>query len=80
MQRQTPVLSMYSRSDEIWSQQVYVKASNTGIGDVFDTSIALSWDTLVVGAIFEASNSLDVNSVAQSDNTESASGAVYIIQ
>src|SRR5688572_24260362 len=42
---------VFSRSGGVWSQQAYVKASNTGAGDLFGVSVALSADgnTLAVG-------------------------------
>ncbi|MSU32305.1 MAG: hypothetical protein EXS25_06555, partial [Pedosphaera sp.] len=33
-----------------WTQQAYLKASNTGQSDGFGTSVAVSGDTVVVGA------------------------------
>ena len=58
-----------------WSQQAYIKASNTGAGDGFGTSISLSADgnTLVVGAPFEASNGS-----SQADNSAAMAGAAYV--
>ena len=43
---------VFTRSGAAWSQQAYVKASNTGAGDHFGYSVALSADgsTLAVGA------------------------------
>jgi hypothetical protein len=66
---------IYRRSDDTWSQQSYVKASNTGADDAFGTSIALSSDAaaLVVGATGEASASSDHN-----DNSAAAAGAAYL--
>ncbi|MCA9711304.1 MAG: FG-GAP repeat protein, partial [Myxococcales bacterium] len=45
-----------------WSQQAYLKASNTGANDSFGTSVALSadGDTLAVGANTEASKATGV--------------------
>src|SRR5229473_1689394 len=50
-----------------WSQQAYVKASNTGVADNFGSSVALSGDgsTLAVGAIGE-------------DGSAAEAGAVYV--
>ncbi len=39
----------------LWSQQAYIKASNTGAGDTFGLGIAVSGDTLAVSAPFEDS-------------------------
>ena len=36
-----------------WSQQAYLKASNTEANDAFGESVAISDDTVVVGAEFE---------------------------
>src|SRR6266536_334735 len=47
---------VYTRTGATWTQQAYVKASNTGAGDQFGSSVALSSDgnTLAVGATGEA--------------------------
>jgi len=62
---------------------VYVKASNTGAGDWFGRSVALSDDgnTLAVSAYLEASNATGINHPSgQSDNSATDSGAVYVFQ
>jgi hypothetical protein len=70
---------VFVRSGGNWSQQAYIKASNTDTSDVFSSSIALSLDgnTLAVGAIQESSNATGVNGT-QSDNSKQNSGAVYV--
>lgn len=70
---------VFVRSGTTWSQQAYLKASNTGEGDEFGSSLALSADgnTLVVGAPLEASNGVGVNP-AQGNDLKPASGAVYV--
>jgi hypothetical protein len=40
---------VFVRSGTSWSQQAYLKASNTDVGDAFGTKVAISGDTLVVG-------------------------------
>jgi hypothetical protein len=62
-----------------WSQQAYVKASNTEQDDSFGQSLALSphGNTLAVGAVVEASAATGVNG-NQNDNTARFSGAVYV--
>ena len=62
-----------------WSQQAYVKASNTGALDHFGSSIALSADgaTLAVGALFEDSQA-NGTFTDQSDDSSVNAGAVYI--
>jgi hypothetical protein len=62
-----------------WTQQAYVKASNTGADDLFGNSVALSGDgdTLAVGAYLEGSAATRING-DQSDNSAPNSGAVYL--
>ena len=62
-----------------WSQQAYIKASNTEAGDSFGCSVALSQDgnTLAVGAYGEDSAATGING-NQSDNSASTAGAVYV--
>uniref|UniRef100_UPI0026385EFA FG-GAP repeat protein n=1 Tax=Acidovorax sp. TaxID=1872122 RepID=UPI0026385EFA len=78
---QSGVVYVFTRSASTWSQQAYVKASNTGAGDNFGRSVALSGDgnTLAVGAYAEDSNATGVNAVGgQANNSASDSGAVYV--
>ena len=70
---------VFSRSGSVWSQQAYVKASNTGLDAQFGWALALSssGDALAVGAPGEASKSAGVNGT-QSDTTAPKAGAVYL--
>jgi acyl-[acyl carrier protein]--UDP-N-acetylglucosamine O-acyltransferase len=68
---------VFTRSGGAWSQQAYLKASNTGNSDFFGGSVALSDNTLAVGAYGENSNATGVNG-DQSSNAASDSGAVYV--
>ncbi len=70
---------VFSRSANSWSQQAYVKASNTGASDFFGISIALSGDgnTLAVGASSESSNASGING-DEGNDLLGASGAVYL--
>lgn len=70
---------VFTRRGTTWSQQAYVKASNTGVSDLFGYSVALSGDTLVMGAYQEDSNATGING-NQADNSSSESGAVYVFQ
>jgi FG-GAP repeat len=81
-------LYVFTRTGAAWSQQAYIKASNTGEpgvgdqfadGDRFGFSAALSADgnTLAVGAIAEDSGAKGING-DQNDNSQSGSGAVYV--
>jgi FG-GAP repeat protein len=68
---------VFVRSGTNWSQQAYLKASNTGAGDLFGSSVAVSGDTAAVGARWESSNATGVNG-DQSDNSASNAGAAYV--
>jgi hypothetical protein len=68
---------VFVRTGTTWAQQAYVKASNTAGADYFGRSVALSGDTLAVGAYFEDSAATGVNGT-QADNTAFNSGAVYV--
>src|SRR5581483_1146048 len=68
---------VFTRSGGTWSQQAYLKASNTGVSDYFGYSVSLSGDTLAVGAPGESSNATGVNGDQLNDSAEN-SGAVYV--
>jgi cysteine-rich repeat protein len=70
---------VFTRSGVTWSQQAYIKASNTDAGDEFGFSVALSADgtTLAVGAIAEGSAATGIGG-KQTDNSADAAGAVYV--
>jgi hypothetical protein len=65
---------VFARSGVTWTQQAYLKESNTDAGDQFGTSVAISGDTIIVGANGEASNATGING-NQSDNSAQAAGA-----
>ncbi len=68
---------VFVRSGTNWVQQAYLKASNTGAGDLFGYPVAVSGDTVVVGAQGESSSATGVNG-SQSDNSAADSGAAYV--
>jgi len=68
---------VFVRSGTAWSQQAYLKASNAGAGDGFGFSVAVSGDTVVVGASGEDSGATGVGG-NQDDNNASFSGAAYV--
>ena len=79
---QAGAVYVFVRAGGSWSQQAYIKASNTGDmddGDTFGYSIALSDDgtTLAVGAPSEDSSATGING-NQNDNTAAGAGAVYV--
>jgi hypothetical protein len=69
---------VFTRAGTNWSQQAYIKASNTGMGDLFGAPLALSADgsMLAVGVNLEASNAIGIGG-DQTNNTASGAGAVY---
>jgi len=71
---------VFTRTGTTWTQQAYVKASNTGAGDQFGVSVALSGDTVVVGASTEDSNGTGVDNGAEADNSAADSGAIYVLR
>jgi len=77
--RNSGAVYVFSRNGSSWSQQAYLKASNTGVGDEFGAAVSLNGDgnTLAVGAFNEGSNATGVNQ-NQSDNSAKNSGAVYV--
>jgi len=70
---------LFTRSGTTWAQQAYIKASNTDVDDHFGWTVALSGDTLAVGAYGEASNATGIGG-NQADNSATDSGAVYILR
>lgn len=68
---------VFTRSGGAWSQQAYLKATNTDFGDNFGTSVAISGNTVVVGAWAEQSNATGVNGNQQNDSLYEA-GAAYV--
>ena len=85
---QAGAVYVFTRRGSTWTQQAYVKASNTGEagtadtfgeGDQFGFSLALSDDgnTLAAGALTEDSRAAGVNG-DQADNSAASAGAVYV--
>jgi len=68
---------LFVRSAATWSQQAYIKASNTETGDYFGYELGLDNKTLVIAAPYEDSNATGING-NQSDNSSPKSGAAYV--
>jgi hypothetical protein len=68
---------VFTRTGTTWSQQAYLKASNTDAADQFGTAVAIAGDTVVIGAPGEASNATGVNG-NQADNSAQDAGAAYV--
>ncbi len=90
---QAGAVYVFTRTGTIWSQQAYIKASNTGRpadpadpndwgdGDQFGHSVTLNGDgnTLAVGAPAEDSRSSSINNTQfEKDDSANSSGAVYV--
>jgi hypothetical protein len=67
---------VFVRSGTTWSQQAYLKASQVTASDNFGSSVAVSSDTVVVGAIGEDSSTTGINSTP--DEGASFAGAAYV--
>jgi hypothetical protein len=68
---------VFVRDGTTWTEQAYIKASNTGPGDTFGASVALSGEILAVSAIAEASNTTGTDGDPD-DNSAIGAGAVYV--
>ncbi|MBZ0326733.1 MAG: FG-GAP repeat protein [Altibacter sp.] len=76
---QAGAVYVFNRSGTTWSQEAYIKASNTGSGDSFGNNLSINSDgtLLAVGARWEASNATGING-NQADNSATYAGAVYV--
>ena len=72
---------VFVRSGNIWSQQAYIKASNTEATDYFGSVLGLSGDgnTLAISSSSEASMATGING-DQTDNSIQYAGAVYLFK
>jgi hypothetical protein len=72
---------IFTRAAGVWTQQAYVKASNTGAADGFGSRVAIntSGDTFVIGAPGEDSNATGING-DQNNNLMVNTGAAYVFQ
>lgn len=69
------------KTNNEWQMQAYLKATNIGQSDGFGASVAISGDTIVVGAPWEDSSvnvTKNGDGVAANDNNASAAGAAYL--
>ena len=73
---------VFQRTGTTWAQQAYLKAPNADVNDQFGRAVAISGDTIVVGANQESSNQTTITNgtTASADNTLSNSGAGYVFQ
>jgi hypothetical protein len=69
---------LFRRQDDgSWAEEAYVKASNSGAGDLFGTSLALDDDVLVVGAYDEDGSEVPTGGQEPDDLLQDA-GAAYV--
>ncbi len=73
---------VFKRNGSSWAQEAFLKAETNSLNDFFGSSVAVSGDTIAVGARGDASSYAAVfNGVgAPSDNTSGSSGAVYVFK
>jgi hypothetical protein len=71
---------VFFRSMGSWTQQAYLKASNAGGNgsDAFGTAVAVSGNTILIGAIGEDSSATGVNGLQGDDPLFLQSGAAYV--
>ncbi len=79
--QQSGAAYVFARSGTTWSQDTYVKASNTRANAQFGGSVTVSGDgaTFAVGSYGESSGAAGING-NQNDTSQSYSGAVYVFQ
>jgi len=73
---------VYRRNVNEWVQEAFLKAPNSFQSDLFGTSVAMTHDTIVVGAPGEASNQTTIinGTSASSDRSAQNAGAVYVFR
>ncbi|HMW05086.1 MAG TPA: FG-GAP repeat protein [Leptospiraceae bacterium] len=73
---------VFRRTGNTWVNEAYLKAPNAGAGDDFGFPVAISGDTVVVGARLEDSNQTTITNgtTASPDNSAADSGAAYVFR
>ncbi|MCA9676992.1 MAG: cadherin-like beta sandwich domain-containing protein [Kofleriaceae bacterium] len=69
---------VFRRTGPVWHQEAYLKASNRGGQDHFGSAVAISGDTIVVGAPAEDSDAVVVNGSSGDVSVDFNSGAAYV--
>jgi hypothetical protein len=69
---------VFVRSDGAWSQQAYLKASNSGAFDLFGISVAIAGDTIAIGAQGEDGDAIVVNGVDSNQAVDSGAAYVFV--
>ena len=65
---------VFTRNGAVWAQHAYLKAADTASGDFFGSSVALSGDTLVIGAPAGRAGSFG----EPQDNSSVKTGVAYL--
>ncbi|MEM8713879.1 MAG: FG-GAP repeat protein, partial [Planctomycetota bacterium] len=68
---------VFRRTGTTWSQEAYLKASNTDAGDRFGDKVAITGGTIIVASEHESSSATGVDG-DQLDNSAGSAGAAYI--
>jgi len=71
---------VFVRSGSTWTQQAWLKASNTGAGDSFGCAVSASLEVAIVGATGEDGSGTGVNSGNEASNAVLNSGAAYVFE
>ncbi len=72
---------VFVRSGSNWSHQAYLKSPNNSNSDLFGNSVAISGDTIVVGAYGETSSTSEIingNDLSGTNDNGAYNGAVYV--
>lgn len=75
---------VFTRSDDVWQQRAYLKASNSALNDNFGWGVAIAGNRVAVSAVGEDSAATGINGNQVNDcgganlNCASDSGAIYI--
>ncbi len=70
---------VFVREAGLWTQQAYLKASNTGSNDQFGFAVSLAGDLIAISAPLEASTATGIDG-NQTLNTAAGAGAVYLFR
>ncbi len=74
---------VFKKDGSDWVQDAYLKASNNEAFDEFGYSVSISGDQVVVGALYEDSNTTTIDNTdgsASADNSNADSGVVYVFK
>ncbi len=69
---------VFTRNAGKWSQQAYIKASNTSYAAAFGRAVVVEGDTLVVGSPWERGASTGIDGDQTTSLSNGTSGAVYV--